>query len=391
MKPTINFFPVGNGDMTLIKLADKTTILIDINICNGSEDDDDSSKLDASKELRGMLETDEGRPYVDAFLLSHPDQDHCRGLQKHFHLGPLSTYNDNPPEGEELKIIMREIWSSPMIFRRASKNHTLCEDAKAFNTEAKRRVKLFRENGYCSDGDRIRIIGEDEAGKTDGLESILVKIDEVFTSINGKENSEIAMRVLGPIPVQDDEVLEEKLKKNHSSVILQYAFTVSGHSNACLFLSGGDAEVYIWEKVWNRKKNITSDIQFDLMLAPHHCSWHTLSYDSWSKDKAPKVTPDAKLALSQARDGAVIVASSNPIKNDKNDPPCWGAKEEYESILDSVGGQFFCTGEYQNAAAPEVLTFKITPQGAQEPAKKSAAISGAAVGAGSAKEPRHHG
>ena len=32
MQSTITFFPVDNGDMTLIKLEDKTTILIDINI-----------------------------------------------------------------------------------------------------------------------------------------------------------------------------------------------------------------------------------------------------------------------------------------------------------------------------------------------------------------------
>jgi hypothetical protein len=32
MKSTITFFPVDNGDMTLIKLSDKTTVLIDTSI-----------------------------------------------------------------------------------------------------------------------------------------------------------------------------------------------------------------------------------------------------------------------------------------------------------------------------------------------------------------------
>lgn len=117
------------------------------------------------REKRNEID-DDGQPYVDSFLLTHPDQDHCRGLRKHFHLGPLSEYNFSPPEGEELKIVMREIWSSPMIFRRASKNNPLCEDAKAFNTEARRRVKLFRDNRFSMEGDRILIIGKDEEGKT---------------------------------------------------------------------------------------------------------------------------------------------------------------------------------------------------------------------------------
>ena len=390
MKSTITFFPVDNGDMTLIKLSDNTTILVDINLRDSAEDEENPA-FDAVKGLRDRLGSDDGRPYVDAFLLTHPDQDHCRGIGKHFHLGPLSDYNFSPPEGEELKIVMREIWSSPMIFRRASKNNPLCEDAKAFNTEARRRIKLFRDNRFSMEGDRILIIGEDEEKKTEGLEPILVKLDEVFSKINGKRNDHISMRVLGPFPIQENSEEEEKLRKNHSSVILQYSFVANGHDDACLFLSGGDAGVYIWEKLWDKKKSAPSHIQYDLLLTPHHCSWHSLSYDSWSKDENPQGNQDAKSALSQARDGAFIVSSSKPIKDDESDPPCWGAKMEYLSILESVDGKFYCTGEHPNEEAPKPLTFKISKEGPQPPSKKSESITGAAVGAGSAKEPSYHG
>lgn len=391
MPSTVTFFPVDNGDMTLIKLSDKTTILVDINLRESAEDEENPA-FDVVKGLRDRLEKDEkGRPYVDAILLSHPDQDHCRGLKKHFHLGLLSEYDFDPPEGEELKIVIREIWSSPMIFRRASKNNALCDDAKAFNTEARRRVKVYRDRQTLTDGDRILIIGKDEEGKTDDLEPILKKLDEVFSSINGKENDYVSMRVLGPIPVQEDSEEEEKLRKNHSSIIFQYSLTADGKDDACLFLSGGDAGVYIWEKMWGRKKSKKPDIQFDLLLTPHHCSWHTLSHDSWSDSEDPQVSPDAKSALSQARDGAFIVSSSKPIKNDKNDPPCWGAKVEYQSIVNPVDGEFICTGEYPNDEVPEPLTFIISKEGPQSPSKKNVSISGLAVGIGSAKVPRHHG
>ena len=377
--------------MTLIKLSDKTTILIDINLRESAEDDEDPS-FDAAKGLRERLKKDDdGRPFVDVFLLTHPDQDHCRGLRKHFHLGSLNDYDHDPPEGEELKIVIREIWSSPMVFRRASKNNPLCEDARGFNTEARRRVKLFRDNGFNMEGDRILIIGEDEEGKTEGLEPILVKLDEIFSTINGKINDHISMRVLGPFSIQEDSEEEERLRKNRSSVILQYSFVANGQDDACLFLTGGDAEVYIWEKLWGRKKSITSHIQYDLLLTPHHCSWHSLSYDSRSEDDNPQVNQDAKLALSQARDGAFIVSSSKPIKDDKNDPPCWGAKMEYISILESGNGKFYCTGEHPNEEAPEPLIFKISKEGPQPPSKKSESITGAAVAAGSTKEPSYHG
>jgi len=391
MPTTVTFSPVDNGDMSLIKLDDKTTILIDINLREPSEDAQDENH-DTIKELKKRLEKDgKGRNYLDAFLLSHPDQDHCRGLKKHFHLGSLTDYDFDPPEGEELKIVIREMWSSPMVFRRASKNNPLCEDAKAFNTEARRRVELFKEKKLVSEGDRILIIGEDENGKSKGLESILVKLNEVFNMINGKKNDLISIRVLGPLPIQEDLEEEDRLRKNHSSVILQISFKSDGQEDTCLFLTGGDAEVYIWENLWTRKKNKLSDIKYDLLLSPHHCSWHSLSYDSWSEDENPQVSRDAKSALAQRRDGAIIVSSSKPIKDDKNDPPCWGAKKEYLSILKPVDGKFYCTGEHPNEEKPEPLTFKVAKEGFQPPSKKSLSITGLAVGIGSTREPRYHG
>ena len=222
---------------------------------------------------------------------------------------------------------MRELWSSPLIFRRASKNHTLCDNAEAFNKEAKRRVKIFRDKGKAADGDRILIIGEDEDGKTDDLQDILVKVDETFSKINGKANDLVSIYVVGPLPIDPEEKAEEELGKNHSSIIMQYTLKAGDQKDACLYLTGGDAEVYIWEKLWKKHKKNPQPLKYDLMLAPHHCSWHVLSYDSWSECDDPKVNQDAKSALSQTLDGAFIVSSSDPIKDDDKDPPCLGSQE----------------------------------------------------------------
>ena len=53
-----------------------------------------------------------------------------------------------------------------MVFRRASRRHVLGDDARAFNAEARRRVRVFRNTPW-NVGDRILILGEDEDGKTD--------------------------------------------------------------------------------------------------------------------------------------------------------------------------------------------------------------------------------
>ncbi len=169
---TVTYFPVGNGDMTLIALGDtlSTKVLIDCNIREAADDLEDDTR-DVAKDLRARLKRDgTKRPYVDALLLSHPDQDHCRGLQKHFYLGPPEDYPDDKKPDQEKRIFIRELWSSPLVFRRASKLFALCEDANAFNAEARRRVKVNRDEKFrgVEEGNRILILGEDEDGKTDG-------------------------------------------------------------------------------------------------------------------------------------------------------------------------------------------------------------------------------
>ena len=395
MSTQISFFPVANGDMTLIELDDKdqTKILIDLNIRDAADDDGDPT-FDAATELRRRLRKDKnGRPYVDVFLQTHPDQDHLNGLMKHFHLGSVDDYTE-PKDDDEPKIIIHEIWSSPVVWRRADRRtgHTLCEDAKAFNTEAKRRANLFRDRKKIGEaGDRIRIIGKDENGKTDDLEAILVEVDKTFTKVNERETGMIEVYVLGPLPPMQDEEEEDRLAKNRSSVILQFRIAAQpGQTKTNLFLCGGDAEVAIWKELWSKHKNDPTPLRYDILLTPHHCSWHSLSEDSWKDSADPKVNPDARSALSQTCSNAKLVASSKPIKDDDNDPPCWGAKREYEAIAKTAGGSFLCTGEYPNASDPQPIEIRLTSAGPQMGAKRAPNLTMTA-GIAAASTPKAHG
>jgi hypothetical protein len=346
----IAFFPVDNGDMTLIRLADTrvTTLLIDIKIRKAADDPADDTP-DVAAQLRKRLQYDtKGRPFVDVFLLSHPDQDHISGLKTHFWLGSPEDYPDDQKKTAEKRIIIKEIWSSPMVFRRHEKtNHVLCQDAKDFASEVRRRVKKWKENRWAGDGNRIIILGEDEGNKTDDLQDILVKTGETLDKICGTSySSYFSALLLAPAPRQEDE-LEDKLSKNNSSVIMRMKIFASQHSaNHVKFLSGGDAGVLIWERLWEKYKHEPEVLEYDLLQAPHHCSWRSISYDSWSeKGKDAKVCEGARHALSQALDGATIVSSSAKIVDDENDPPCIRAKDEYKSILKPGDGAFLCTGD----------------------------------------------
>lgn len=355
MTAKIDFFRVGNGDMTLVRFESGYTLLIDCDIRQAADDAYDETP-DVAKQLKGLLNTDDkGRKYVDAMLLSHPDKDHCSGLKRHFHLGKLADYPANSG-----KIVIREMWSSPVVFRRAGKNHVLCEDAADWCKEARRRVEHFKQNGSASSGDRIRILGEDIDGKTDDLGTILVKTGASWSTIDGNPNAKFEALLLAP-QKEDDEELEDRLSKNDSSTVIRLNIAVGTTPDACRFLTGGDAGVLVWERIWERNKDY-SDVRlgYDLLQAPHHCSWRSLSWDSWSqKGEDAKVSEDARNALGQALAGATVVASSKPVTDDDSDPPCIRAKREYESILKPVSGKFVCVGD----GGPEPLAYDVEAGG----------------------------
>lgn len=374
-------FRVGNGDMTLIVLPSGRRILIDINIRSAADDPDDGTP-DVARQLRDRLvRDDKGRLTIDAFLLTHPDADHIRGLLTHFHLGPLSEWSKAND-----KIVIREMWSSPTVFRRKSSRHTLCEDAQAWATEARRRVKLFRQQGWCLDGDRIKILGKDENGKTDDLGPILVRVDTAFDTIAGVTDPTFRAHLIAPMPPSGDAVEEDVLSKNNSSVVLNITFRL-GDLDAASYLFGGDAEVAIWERIWSRNKHQPEVLAYDLALGPHHCSWHSLSYDSWSQlRERAKVSKDARSALGQARKGAYILASSNTIVDNDIDPPCIRAKREYLSILEPVAGTFLCVAD---GAGDAPLEFAVTLGGISLMRRASAMASPFVTGVG--RQPVPHG
>lgn len=381
-KSTISHIPVGNGDMTLMKIASNDIyhyVLVDMHIRQSGEPDDD--KCDALESLYDMLEKDdEGRPYVDVLILTHPDEDHIKGFRENFHRGSPDDYVI-PKNGENGKVLVREIWSSPLIFRRKNKNNSLCKDAIAFRDEAKRRVELYKfEKKIGKQGDRIRLISEDEDGKTDDIMDIVYQNEDVIDTLNEVYIKELSARVLGPLA--DDEFEDSTSPdKNRSSIIIQWGLASHGYTSSSNYiLLAGDAGVEVWDVLWEKYKNDTDMLQYDILLAPHHCSWHTMSYDSFSDSDDPQISEDAKSALSQARQGAVVVSSSDEIKDDDSDPPNHRAMKEYESITDESAGSFQCLATYKpsNGKAPEVLIYKLTNSGPQEETKASETSSGAA-------------
>ena len=346
-KNSIVYFPVANGDMILIQEGQKgigKTILVDMNVRSASSIGNDW--LDAENELYDHLpKNGNGIPYVDLFILTHPDQDHCRGFEKLFHSGDVSDWQE-PSEGEPLRIIANEIWFSELCTRRYSKNLTLCEDAKSVRTEAKRRRELFvnSRSESAKDGNRLKVIGISDDGRKENWDLDGLVIDRGEKIVVGSATAHI----LGPF---DDSIFDgaNEKDKNSSSIIAMWEI------NGSKVLLGGDATVHIWKHVGLEYDS--DDLKYDILLAPHHCSWRSLSYDSASDCDDPKVDDDAFDALSNYDEGAFIVSSSNKISSKDSDPPSELAKSKYTGLVSAQN--FKCLGD----SPKKILAFSLAITG----------------------------
>lgn len=370
---TVSFFPVGDiGGMILLKINSVTPQTILVDCCIGESKIADY--CDVAEELYKRLpKNSEDRPYVDAFILTHRHEDHVRGFSVYFHLGSVSDYKA-PGKDERAKIVINELWGSDLYWKSESEFYTLCDEAKAFNKEMKRRVNLYKEKKEIqAQGDRVIIIG----AKEKGTEAITYEVGTRFVTINTVNlTGKVSGLILSPIEQQEDEPEEAFFEHNRQSIVIHLTIKEGDDENQLMLAA--DADCLVWETLWNRYKSRKTELAYDLLLAPHHCSWHSLSYDSQSKDDAPEVNENARKALSQNKDGAYIVSQSKPITDKDSDPPSTAAKDEYVKMVGA--DHFYCTDEYPNKDKPEPIDFNLARDGVQiRPRFEKSKLSTAAI------------
>lgn len=73
---------------------------------------------------------------------------------------------------------------------------------------------------------------------------------------------------------------------------------------------------------------------------------------------------------------AHIIASSNEIKNDNNNPPCYEAKQQYVKKLKSDSSHFLNTATHSKVSSiPQPIVFKINENG--KTLRENATVAGA--------------
>lgn len=331
------FWPVGSGDSTTIVVDDQRVMQVDVRQLEASSDEEDP-RAPVVDLLQKLLPMKEGKPYLAAFVLTHPDKDHCQGFADLLE-----------------KVSIGEIWLAPRVLSEFDED--LCDDAQAFKDEAQRRIKKARR-GKTNSGDRVRIIGYADILEEDDYEGfpeeMLTIPGNEITEIDGDECSS-GFRAFVHAPFKEDAEAE----RNDTSIALQV--TLRAESTSCRALLFGDLSNPTVNRIFSYSDQ--QDLEWNVMLAPHHCS-KTVMYvpdDDGNDVLDRKLMSRFEEAGSECR---YIVSSSEPIPSSNqsgDNPPHARAKNRYEEIVEQ--GHFVCTQEHPSEEAPEPIVIRVTENG----------------------------
>jgi beta-lactamase superfamily II metal-dependent hydrolase len=145
-KKAVVYWPVGTGDSTTLVLKPgETLVQIDLHHLEMA-DEGEEPVWPILDHLVKILPKKNGRPYLSLFILTHPDKDHIQGFAELMR-----------------RVDIGELWHTPKIFRDQSDQESLCDDAKVFRNEARRRrIAISNNPNHVKSGDRLRVIGHDD-------------------------------------------------------------------------------------------------------------------------------------------------------------------------------------------------------------------------------------
>ncbi|WP_203837463.1 hypothetical protein [Winogradskya humida] len=346
------FWPVGTGDSSTVVVTDEVLVQVDLND-RAKADDDDTPEVPVVDLLLEALPTGpDDRPFLAAFVLTHADKDHCSGFADLLE-----------------KATIGELWATPRMWREYlddGEDVELCEDAKVFHDEVKRRVEAVKKAVAGGDeialGDRVLVVGYDTDEQKHAYHDLpneyLLKPGISVTKINGVDYAG-RFEAFIHAPFKDDCAA----KRNETSLSLQITLTEEGGQDGKVLLFGDLAYETIMKIFqYSEDHDRTQYLEWNLLLAPHHCSKHVMYVREGGKDVLK--TDILEAFEHHARDGSVVIASSHPLPAtdvDGANPPHKKAADRYKDYFD----RFICTMEWPSVEDPSPVVLGVDEHGAQ--------------------------
>lgn len=358
----VYFWPVGTGDSTTFVVRPNAVVFqVDLRHSQKSEDEETDCAPIIDR-LEEHLPKVDGKPYLSAFAITHPDKDHIQGF-------------------EELlkRVTVGELWFSPRIFREHDDDpDSLGPDAQAFREEAHRRVTAtIKAGGDPGPGNRVRLIGYDtllEEEHYQGFPREFFSVPgHVLTMLDGEDLS-TELRIFIHAPFKQDEIVGDR---NDTSLALQVVLGTDPSVGGVLLF--GDHKYPMLRKIFDVSKASQGEenLKWQVLLAPHHCS-KSVMYQR--EDDKLVLKQDILDDFENVQVGAgYVVASANciPSSNEDGDnPPHALAKSRYEEL--ATGG-FVCTHDDGGHAEPLKFTINGTDIDYAETKSLTAAAGGLAA------------
>jgi hypothetical protein len=369
MKHSITFFPVGNGDTSLITLDNGKRILMDYRHQKKTEDGS-GPEINLKAHLLRHLQ-DANRNYLDVVAFTHGDSDHIDNSTEFFELSHAAKYQGNG------RIKINTLWVPAAMIVETATNSEQSDEFVIWRQEARHRLKAGRG---------IRVFSKPDLLKDWLTENDLTVADRRHLITDaGQIAPDFSLDADGveffchsPFVKRVDEADD---LRNEASLIFNVRFQSGDY--ICDYLAVGDTTWEVLDDIVNttRFHNNMDRLTWDLYNIPHHCSYKALSDEKGVNETNPK--PGAQAILRLGKKDSYLVSSSRPILDTKEgreqlQPPHIQAKKCYERYLKSVEGRkFVVTMEEPNAYKPEPLIFEVTSAGLS--LKRSASIGAPAI------------
>ena len=358
---SVTFYPVGNGDTSLIETKSGKLILMDF-YQRPSPIDPTKPEFDVAAALRAKLAAAD-RNYLDVVAFTHADLDHINGSTDFFHLVHAKKYQGDG------RIFIKDLWVPAAMLLEIEDDNAGSEELMVWGREARHRLKNKTGIKVFSHPDEL----------TDLITHLELTIAEVAEFIIDAgtvlntftlQHDEVEFFVHSPLMQRCDKSgADIKRVKNSTALVFNVRFNAEGQIYD--YLAIGDATASVLDDIVTitQLKNRPDRLQWDLLNIPHHCSYLALADIGCKSTHTTEPTAKVKELLNMGKKGSYMICSSEAFNSGKTaeaaiHPAHIQARRTYEAYLTAVEGrQFIVTGENGDTNRPAPVVVQIQKSG----------------------------
>lgn len=352
---TLTFFPTGNADTTLLRLADDRLVLFDF-----ADMRDPNNRFDTRCDLKAEMRREmaqAGQRDFAVVCFTHLDNDHICGSSEFFWLRHATKYQaDGRPKIDELWVPAAAITETG-----------LDGDAKIIRAEAKHRLIKGEGIKVFSRPEALRKFLQDNGLTLESRANCIVDAGGLVPGFSKTDKGRAEFFVHAPFAWRTED--RGLVDRNQDSIVVQATFQEGGRET--LVLLGSDVEHTTLTEIVQTTKRHKNEarLRWDVLKLFHHCSY--LSLSSEKGDDETVAVPEVKwLFEEQSNEGCIIVSPSWEIPSkgsaaDKDaQPPHRQAANHHKRVIGDKDGEFVVTMETPTKAKPKPLRIAITAAGA---------------------------